>query len=125
MIEAHNLGAQVSNEKLIEYAERCHADAILVSQVVTQKDVHIRNLTQLVELLEAAGIRNKYICVAGGPRLSNKLAVQLGYDAGFGKGTYAEDVASFVVRKLVEKNAKGLQARSISWRGVTWRNVAC
>ena len=108
MIEAHNFGAQVPNEKLIEYAERCHADAILVSQVVTQKDVHIRNLTQLVELLEAAGIRNKYICVAGGPRLSNKLAVQLGYDAGFGKGTYAEDVASFVVRKLVEKKREGL-----------------
>jgi len=103
MIEAHNLGAQVSNEKLIAYAEGCHADAILVSQVVTQKDIHIQNLTRLIELLEAAGVRDKYVCVAGGPRLSNKLAAQLGYDAGFGKGSYADDVASFIVRKMVER----------------------
>lgn len=100
MFEAHNLGAQVPNEKLIEYAKAVRADAILVSQVVTQKDVHVENLTRLVELLEASGERRKFICIAGGPRLSNKLASQLGYDAGFGRGTYAEDVATFIVKRL-------------------------
>lgn len=102
MFEAHNLGAQVPNERLIEYARSVNADAILVSQVVTQKDVHVENLTRLVELLEASGERSRFICVAGGPRLSNKLASQLGYDAGFGRGTYAEDVATFIVKKIAQ-----------------------
>ncbi len=103
MIEAHNLGAQVPNEKLVEYAVKLKADAILVSQVVTQKDVHIENLTNLIELLEAEGLRSKLVVVAGGPRISNKLALELGFDAGFGRGTYPENVASFVVEKLVER----------------------
>jgi beta-lysine 5,6-aminomutase beta subunit len=103
MIEAHNLGAQVPNERLIEYAERVGADAILVSQVVTQKDIHIQNLTEFIELLEAKGERGRFICVVGGPRLSNKLAAELGFDSGFGRGSYADDVATFIARKLAEK----------------------
>jgi beta-lysine 5,6-aminomutase beta subunit len=103
MMEAHNLGAQVPNERLIEYAETVNADAILISQVVTQKDVHVLNMTEFVELLEAKGERGRFVCVAGGPRITNKLALELGFDAGFGRGTYANDVATFVVKKLVEK----------------------
>ena len=104
MLEAYNLGAQIPNERLIEYAEKVGADAILISQVVTQKDVHVQNLSNFIELLEAKGERGRFICVAGGPRISNKLAVELGYDAGFGKGAYAEDVACFVAKKIVEKS---------------------
>jgi len=103
MIEAYNLGAQVPNEKLLEFAEKVNADAILVSQVVTQKNVHIDNLTSLIELMEAEGVRSKYIVIAGGPRISHKLAVELGFDAGFGRGTYPENVASFVAEKMVKK----------------------
>ncbi len=102
MINALNLGAQVPNEKLIEFAKKHKADAILVSQIVTQKDTHIHNLTNLIELLEAEKLRDKMICIVGGPRISHKLAKELGYDAGFGSGTYAEHVATFVVKKLVE-----------------------
>jgi beta-lysine 5,6-aminomutase beta subunit len=107
MVEAHNLGAQVPNERLIEYAARVRADAILVSQVVTQKDVHIANMTELVELLEARSERSRFVLVAGGPRISNKLAVELGYDVGFGKGSYADHVATWVAKKLVEKKKAG------------------
>lgn len=103
MLEAHNLGAQVPNEKLIEYAKKVKADAILVSQVVTQKDVHIHNLTQLIELLEAEKLRGKMLAIVGGPRISNKIAVELGFNAGFGAGSYADHVATFIARKLAEK----------------------
>jgi beta-lysine 5,6-aminomutase beta subunit len=103
MMDTHNLGAQVPNEKLIEYAETHCADAILVSQVVTQKNSHIHNLTEFMELLEAKGERSRFICIAGGPRISNKLAAKIGFDAGFGQGTYAEDVATFIVKKMAEK----------------------
>jgi beta-lysine 5,6-aminomutase beta subunit len=103
MIEAFNLGSQVPNEKLLAYAKEVKADAVLVSQIVTQKDVHIKNLTELIELAEAEKVRGKTLLVMGGPRVNNKLAKELGYDAGFGPGTYAEHVATFVVKKLYER----------------------
>jgi beta-lysine 5,6-aminomutase beta subunit len=102
-LETFNLGAQVPNDKLIDYAVKVNADAILVSQIVTQKEVHIQNLTELVELLQAKGLRERFILCAGGTRIGNKLAVELGYDAGFGKGSYAEHVATFIIDKLIER----------------------
>ncbi|NLX61037.1 MAG: hypothetical protein GXZ06_00715 [Tissierellia bacterium] len=102
-IEAYNLGSQVPNEELVAKAIEVNADAILVSQVVTEKNAHIPNLTQLVELLEAEGIRHKVVLVCGGPRISHELAKELGYDAGFGPGTFAEDVASFIVTEMVNR----------------------
>ncbi|SHJ57854.1 lysine 5,6-aminomutase subunit beta [Paramaledivibacter caminithermalis] len=102
-IEAHNLGSQVPNEDLVAKAIELNADAIIVSQIVTQKDVHIPNLTELVELLEAEGIRDKVVLVCGGPRISHELAKELGYDAGFTRGSYAEHVASFIVNEMVAR----------------------
>jgi beta-lysine 5,6-aminomutase beta subunit len=103
MIDAYNLGMQVLNEDLIAEAIEKGADALLVSQVVTQKDVHIQNLSELIDMLEAEGLREKLIVVAGGPRITHKLALELGYDAGFGAGTTAPDVASFVVQEMVSR----------------------
>ena len=103
MIEAHNLGAQVANEEFIQKAKELKADVLLVSQTVTQKDIHIQNLTELVELLEAEGLRDKVVLVCGGPRITHELAKELGYDAGFGSGKYAGDVASFAVQEMVSR----------------------
>jgi beta-lysine 5,6-aminomutase beta subunit len=103
MVEAYNLGSQVLNEEMVAKAIELKADAILVSQVVTQKDVHIPNLAELVELLEAEGLREKIVLVCGGPRISHELALELGYDAGFGPGSLAPDVASFVVQEMVRR----------------------
>lgn len=102
-MKAYNLGSQVLNEELVAKAIELHADAILVSQVVTQKDVHIPNLTQLVEMLEAEGLRDKIVLIAGGPRISHELAKELGYDAGFGTGSYANYVATFIVNQIVDR----------------------
>ncbi|XMB86183.1 OAM dimerization domain-containing protein [Mycoplasmatota bacterium WC44] len=102
-IEALNMGSQVPNEELIKQAIEMKADAILVSQVVTQKGVHVDNLSNLIELLEAEGLRDKVIVVAGGPRITHELAKELGYDAGFGPKKYADDVASFVVQEMVNR----------------------
>jgi beta-lysine 5,6-aminomutase beta subunit len=103
MIEAYNLGSQVQNEEFIKKAINLKADVLLVSQTVTQKNVHIQNLTNLVELLEAEGIRDKVILICGGPRITHELAKELGYDAGFGPGKYAEDVATFAVTEMVSR----------------------
>ena len=103
MFEALNMGSQVPNEEFIAKAIEMKADVLLVSQTVTQKDVHIKNLTELVEMLEAEGLRDKVILVCGGPRISHELAQELGYDAGFGSGSYADDVASYVAQELARR----------------------
>ncbi len=102
-IEAYNLGSQVENEEFVKKAIELKADVLLVSQTVTQKDVHIQKLTNLVELLEAEGLRDKVVLICGGPRITHELAKELGYDAGFGPGKYADDVASFAVTEIVER----------------------
>jgi beta-lysine 5,6-aminomutase beta subunit len=106
MIDAFNLGAQVEPETLLARAREKEADAILVSQVVTQRDAHLQNLTRFVELTEAAGLRDRFVLIAGGPRLDHKMALELGFDAGFGRGTFAEHVASFVIHHLVQKRSR-------------------
>ncbi|MCL2609185.1 MAG: cobalamin-dependent protein [Treponema sp.] len=107
MIETHNLGSQVANEEFVRKARELKADVLLVSQTVTQKDVHVANLTELVELLEAENLRNKVVLICGGSRITGELAKELGYDAGFGNGKYSEDVASFAVRELVSRGLAG------------------
>ena len=106
MIEEYNLGAQVTNEEFIKKAVEMNADVLLVSQTVTQKDVHIKNLTELVELLEAEGLRDRFILVCGGARITHELAKELGYDAGFGQQKYAEDVATFAITEMVKRGKK-------------------
>ena len=99
-VEAWNLGSQVSNERMLREAVGFQADAILVSQVVTQKGVHRNNLAELIDMAEAEQIRDKILFIAGGPRISHEMALELGFDAGFGPGTLAPDVASYVVDEL-------------------------
>jgi beta-lysine 5,6-aminomutase beta subunit len=106
MIEAYNLGSQVTNEDFVKKAQELKADVLLVSQTVTQKDVHIKNMVELVELLEAAKLRDKVILVAGGPRITNDLAKELGFDSGFGPGKFSEHVASFFVDEFLKRGMK-------------------
>ncbi len=106
MIEAYNLGSQVPNEEFLAKAIELKADAILVSQTVTQKDVHIKNMTELIELMEAEGLRDKMIVCCGGARVTHELAKELGFDAGFGMNTYADDVASFICQEYVKRHNK-------------------
>lgn len=106
MIDAYNLGAQVRNADFIQKAVELNADVLLVSQTVTQKDIHIQNLTELVELLEAEGLRSRFVLICGGARITHELAKELGYDAGFGPKKYAEDTASFAVTEMVRRGIK-------------------
>jgi len=103
MIRAYNLGAQMPNEKVIDASIETNADAILISQVVTQKNIHIKNLTEFIKIIKARNLRERFILIAGGPRMDNKTAHELGFDAGFGKGTYAEHVAEFIIMQIEKK----------------------
>lgn len=104
MVDAYNMGMQVPNERLVARALEVEADVVLVSQVVTQNDVHIDNLAELVDILEAEGVRDEMLAVCGGPRIDHELALELGFDAGFGSEATARDVASFAVQEIVERD---------------------
>ncbi len=99
-LSVKNLGAQVTNERLLEEARAFQPDVILVSQIVTQKDCHRSNLAALIDLAEADGVRQDVLFICGGPRLSHQVALELGFDAGFGAGTLPSQVASFLVQQL-------------------------
>jgi len=104
--DARNLGAQVENAALARLCVERGADAVLVSQVVTQRDVHKENARQLLDELERLGARGKVITLLGGPRIDHRLALELGYDAGFGPGTRPSDVANFLVAEVLRRMGK-------------------
>lgn len=101
-ISVVNLGAQVLVPELVARARAERADAVLVSQVVTQKDAHIHNTTRM-----AAAFREAYpaghvpLLVVGGPRFDEGSAGRLGVDRVFGRGTTPGEVASYLVHALV------------------------
>jgi beta-lysine 5,6-aminomutase beta subunit len=98
-----NLGSQIAVGDLVRFTRERGIDAILVSQVVTQKGSDIANFTELAEVLEAEHLREGIVLVAGGPRMTNLLAAELGYDAGFGRGTLPREVATFIARRIADR----------------------
>ena len=113
--EAHNLGSQVPNMDLIRKAKEKKADAVLVSQVVTQRDVHKDNARQFMEAARAAGLVGKVSLLLGGPRVDHKLGLELGFDAGFGPGTKPSDVANYVVHAVLKRIGK--EAKEAHFQG--------
>lgn len=103
-IQVVNLGAQVLVPELVERAQDAGADAVLVSQVVTQRDAHLHNTRQM-----SAAFREAYpqgqvpVLVAGGPRFDESAAAELGVDRVFGRGTTPSEVASYVVHAMTTK----------------------
>jgi beta-lysine 5,6-aminomutase beta subunit len=95
-----NMGAQVEPSEIVARVRSEDADAVLVSQVVTQRDAHIHHLTEVRDALVAAGQRDRLVLVGGGPRFSPEQAAELGYDRIFGRGTKPAEVASYLAWKI-------------------------
>jgi beta-lysine 5,6-aminomutase beta subunit len=100
-IKVVNLGAQVLVPELVARARAEQADAVLVSQVVTQRDAHLENTREM-----SAAFRSAYppqplpLLVVGGPRFDVSSAAELGVDRLFGRGTTPAEVASYLVHAL-------------------------
>jgi beta-lysine 5,6-aminomutase beta subunit len=100
-IKVVNLGAQVLVPELVAAARDESADAVLVSQVVTQRDAHLRNTREM-----SAAFREAYpagatpLLVVGGPRFDEHATGELGVDRIFGRGTTPGEVASYLVHAL-------------------------
>ena len=100
-LQVANLGAQVSVPELVHAARARRADAVLVSQVVTQKDAHLRNTRELAGAFREAMGDARPLLVVGGPRFDPAMAAELGVDKVFGRGTTPGEVASYLVHALV------------------------
>ncbi len=105
--ETHNLGSQVPNSVLL-------AKAI---EVERRRDPRLPD-GHPAEPARAqphrargdgrgGGKRGEMILACGGPRVSNELAKELGYDAGFSKGTEPHHLATFIVRELAARRHRG------------------
>jgi len=97
-----NMGAQVTVPELVETARERKADAVLVSQVVTQRDAHLKNTRALsAAFREALPAGKRPLLIAGGPRFDELMAAELGVDRIFGRGTTPREVASYLVHALL------------------------
>src|SRR6202453_4559153 len=90
-----NLGAQVMVPDLVSRARAEHADAVLVSQVVTQKDAHLSNARELSGAFRDELGADRPLLVVGGPRFDPAAAQDLGVDKIFGRGSTPAEVASY------------------------------
>jgi beta-lysine 5,6-aminomutase beta subunit len=103
-----NLGAQVLVPDLVARARAEKADAVLVSQVVTQRDAHLTNTKEM-----SAAFREAYpagqapLLVVGGPRFDEHATEELGVDRIFGRGTTPGEVASYLVHALTDRQTGG------------------
>jgi beta-lysine 5,6-aminomutase beta subunit len=101
-----NLGAQLAVPDLVEAARMEKADAVLVSQVVTQRDAHLHNTREMsAAFREAMPAQARPLLVVGGPRFDELMAGELGVDRIFGRGTTPREVASYLVDTLITNRA--------------------
>ncbi|HEU5160383.1 MAG TPA: OAM dimerization domain-containing protein [Streptosporangiaceae bacterium] len=114
-IQVVNMGAQVAVDELVARARAEHADAVLVSQVVTQRNAHLHNAKQMAAAFHdaysgdpdpAAGRPRRPLLVVGGPRFDTVRPDELGVDRIFGRGTTPAEVASYLVHALLPEAAE-------------------
>ncbi|MGH3992987.1 MAG: OAM dimerization domain-containing protein, partial [Pseudonocardiaceae bacterium] len=73
-----NLGAQVEVAKLVRQAQQERADAVLISQVVTQRNAHLLGTRETAQAFRDAMGEHRPLLVAGGPRFNPTMAAELG-----------------------------------------------
>jgi beta-lysine 5,6-aminomutase beta subunit len=105
-IRVVNMGSQVSVPDLVARAAAERADAVLVSQVVTQRDAHLTNTREMSAGFVAAFGAARPLLIVGGPRFDPSAAADLGVDRIFGRGTTPGEVASYLVHVLAPGSAE-------------------
>ena len=113
-IRVVNLGSQVAVADLVARASAEHANAVLVSQVVTQRDAHLSNTREMSAAFRAGFAPSpktrespeRPLLVVGGPRFDPGAAHDLGVDKIFGRGTTPREVASYLVHALASPGVR-------------------
>ena len=98
--EVYDVGVDVPAAKFAERAEEVQADIIAASAIMTttmpfQKD--------LIDYLNANGLRNKYVVMVGGGVVNQEWANRVGAD---GYGELASDAVNVAKRLMTERRKK-------------------
>lgn len=105
-IQCEYLGTSCPIDKLIDAAIETKAEVILASTIITHNDIHIKNMKKLHDLCIEKGVRDKLILICGGTQVYDEIARSSGMDAGFGRGTHGNNVATFIVEELMRRESK-------------------
>ncbi|MDX9872581.1 MAG: cobalamin-dependent protein [Clostridia bacterium] len=114
-ITTHILPPDLPMEEIIRIALEQDFGTLLISRTLGYNVAEL--LARFIDLLDAAGIREKMRIGIGGMAISPELAAELGFDAGFGPGTTVEEAVAFVEGReyhpedsLIKKEKKDITA---------------
>jgi len=81
-------------EEVVQEILKRNVDTVLVSRTLGYGVAEL--LARFVDLVDAAGVREKVKIGIGGMAVRPELAAELGFDAGFGPGTTVDEAVAFV-----------------------------
>lgn len=95
-----DLGTDVSATKFVEEAQRCDADIIAASSIMTTT---MPFQADIIEYLQTKGLRDKYLVMVGGGVVNREWADEIGAD---GYGALASDAVD-VAKQLIADRREG------------------
>ncbi len=105
-VKVYYLGTSVPPEKLVNAAIEVNADAMLASTIISHDDIHYKNIARIDQIAREMGVRDRLLFGAGGTQVTDEGARAAGADAGFGRGTHGNHVATFLVKARRKRDSE-------------------
>ena len=101
-------------EEIVQLAAHESVDAMLISRTLGYGVADL--LRNFMNLVKEAGLRKKVRIAVGGMAVRPEMALELGFDGGYGPGTTVEETIAFLENKPFVKDLRGdpKQLRDIS-----------
>ena len=100
------LSPDLTPEAIVKIAANGNYDFILVSRTLGYGVAEM--LARFVDMLDAAGVREKSKIVIGGKPITPELAAELGFDKGFGEHSSLEELLAYIEGREVKLTGAGL-----------------
>lgn len=100
------LSPDLTPEAIVKIAANGNYDFILVSRTLGYGVAEM--LARFVDMLDAAGVREKSKIVIGGKPITPELAAELGFDKGFGEHSSLEELLAYIEGREVKLKGAGL-----------------
>lgn len=100
------LSPDLSPEAIVKIAAKGDYDFILVSRTLGYGVAEM--LARFIDMLDAAGVREKSKIVIGGKPITPELAAELGFDKGFGEHSSLEELLAYIEGREVKSKGIGL-----------------
>jgi methylmalonyl-CoA mutase cobalamin-binding subunit len=104
---AELLSPDLTVESIVKKAATGNYDFILVSRTLGYGVAEL--LARFIDLLDAAGVRERAKIIIGGKPITPQLAAEIGFDKGFGEHSSIEEVVAFIEGREVSVESLGLQ----------------